>query len=44
MKTPSEHRPLGLLWMSIQSFLFPMLENEIGELDAPDGLPKNGSS
>lgn len=33
MKTTSEHRSLGELWESIQSWLFPMLEDEIGELD-----------
>ena len=33
MQKPSNHRPLGELWMSIQSWLFPMLEDEIGELD-----------
>ena len=33
MQAQSKHRPLGELWMSIQSWLFPMLEDEIGELD-----------
>ena len=33
MKTTSEHRSLGELWNSIQSWLFPALEDEIGELD-----------
>ena len=33
MQTPSGRRPIGELWNSIQSWLFPVLEDEIGELD-----------
>lgn len=33
MPTPSSYRPIGELWNSIQSWLFPMLEDELGELD-----------
>lgn len=30
--------PIGQLWNSIQSWLFPMLEDEIGELDEKQRL------
>jgi hypothetical protein len=33
MKETRHQPPLGQLWNSIQSWLFPMLEDEIGELD-----------
>ncbi len=34
MTNSDERSTLGGLWNSIQSWLFPMLEDEIGELDA----------
>jgi hypothetical protein len=33
MQNPQPQTPLGQLWNSIQSWLFPMLEDEIGALD-----------
>ena len=33
MQNTSHKPPLGHLWNSIQSWLFPMLEDEIGALD-----------
>ena len=33
MQTPSGHTPIGELWNSIQSWLFAVLEDEIGALD-----------
>lgn len=33
MNTPRERMPLGGLWNSIQSWLFPILQDEIGALD-----------
>ena len=33
MQTAQPRAPMGQLWSSIQSWLFPMLEDEIGELD-----------
>ncbi len=33
MQNPQPQTPMGHLWDSIQSWLFPMLEDEIGELD-----------
>jgi hypothetical protein len=33
MKETRHQPPLGQLWNSIQSWLFPMLEDEAGELD-----------
>jgi len=33
MQTPSGRTPIGELWNSIQSWLFPVLEDEIGALD-----------
>ena len=33
MQTPSGHTHIGELWNSIQSWLFPILEDEIGALD-----------
>ena len=34
MTNPDRRISLGGLWNSIQSWLFPMLEDEIGELDS----------
>jgi len=33
MQNTQHQTPLGQLWNSIQSWLFPMLEDEIGALD-----------
>ena len=33
MQTLSQSAPIGKLWNSIQTWLFPMLEDELGELD-----------
>jgi len=33
MQPSSHHRLIGELWNSIQSWVFPVLEDEIGELD-----------
>jgi len=34
MTTPKQHTAMGELWNSIQTWLLPVLEDEIGELDA----------
>ena len=38
MQEKRHRTPIGQLWNSIQSWLFPMLEDEIGELDEKQRL------
>jgi hypothetical protein len=33
MQNTRQQNPMGQLWSSIQSWLFPLLEDEIGDLD-----------